>query len=123
MTDGDTPAARQDTSGDRTLAVINYILILLGVPSSGILLLIALILAYIRLDQSQGWLRTHFIYQIRTIWGGLLFVVVGWATIWILGLGLLVWLFGAVWVLVRGAVGLVRLVDGREHPDPRAFLF
>ena len=109
--------------GDRVLGVVNYVLILIGIPTSGILMLVALIFAYIRLDQTHGWVRTHFIYQIRTIWGGLAFAVVGWLTVWILGLGLLIWAVGAVWVLVRGAVGLIRLVDGRGHPDPRAFLF
>lgn len=111
------------TDGDRVLAIVNYVLILIGVPSSGLAMIVALIFAYIRLDQSSGWIRSHFIYQIRTIWGGLAFAIAGWLTIWLLGLGALIWLVGAVWVIVRGAVGLIRLVDGRGHTDPRAFLF
>lgn len=123
MADTEPKPITPPTEGDRVLAVVNYVLILIGIPTSGVLMLVALIFAYIRLDQSTGWIRTHFIYQIRTIWGGLAFAVAGWLTIWILGLGILVWAVGAVWVLVRGAVGLIRLVDGRGHADPRAFLF
>jgi len=123
MADSEPKDITPANDGDRVLAVVNYVLILIGIPSSALTMLVALIFAYIRLDQTRGGVRTHFIYQIRTIWGGLAFAVVGWLTVWILGLGVLIWAIGAVWVLVRGAVGLIRLVDGRGHPDPRAFLF
>lgn len=123
MADTEPKPITPPAEGDRVLGVVNYVLILIGIPTSGVLMLVALIFAYVRLDQSTGWIRTHFIYQIRTIWGGLAFAVAGWLTIWIFGLGALIWAVGAVWVLVRGAVGLIRLVDGRGHADPRAFLF
>ncbi len=117
------PAPSGPTSdGDRVLAIVNYVLFLVG-PANGLTMIIAAVLAYIRKPEAEPWLQTHFIFQINTLWIGFLIFLAGLLTVWILGLGLLVWLFGTIWVVVRAAVGLVRLIDGRPHPDPRAFLF
>lgn len=66
----------RDESGDRILAIVNYVLCFLAF-SNGITLLIAAILAYVRRDQAQPWLKSHFDYQIRTFWYGLVIFVVG----------------------------------------------
>jgi len=110
----------RDESGDRILAVVNYVLCFLAI-SNGLTLLIAAILAYVRKDQAQPWLQSHFRYQIATFWYGLAIFIVGFLTIWFLGLGLLIWLGGGVWLVIRSAVGLIRLVDGRPHADPNGF--
>ncbi len=110
----------RDESGDRVLAIVNYVLCLLAI-ASGLTLLIAAILAYVRKDQAQPWLKTHFQYQIATFWYGLAIAIIGFLTIWLLGLGLLIWLAGSIWLVVRAAVGLIRLVDGRAQPDPYGF--
>ncbi len=110
----------RDESGDRILAIVNYVLCFLAF-SNGITLLIAAILAYVRRDQAQPWLKSHFDYQIRTFWYGLVIFVVGFLTIWIFGLGALVWLLGGIWLVIRAAVGLIRVVDGRPQSDPNGF--
>ncbi|MCP2670741.1 hypothetical protein NHF40_07370 [Maricaulaceae bacterium EIL42A08] len=110
----------RDESGDRILAIVNYVLCFLAF-SNGITLLIAAILAYVRRDQAQPWLKSHFDYQIRTFWYGLVIFVVGFLTIWIFGLGALVWLLGGIWLVIRAAVGLIRVVDGRPQIDPNGF--
>lgn len=110
----------RDESGDRILAIVNYVLCFLAF-SNGITLLIAAILAYVRRDQAQPWLKSHFDYQIRTFWYGLVIFVVGFLTIWIFGLGVLVWLLGGIWLVIRAAVGLIRVVDGRPQIDPNGF--
>ncbi|MCC5996469.1 MAG: DUF4870 domain-containing protein [Oceanicaulis sp.] len=114
------PVPRPDPSGDRTLALVNYVLLLLAL-SNGLTALIALVIAFIRRDTAPGWVRNHYDFQIRTVIYGLIILVVGFATLWLLGLGLLIWLLGAVWLVVRTVVGLMRLVDGRTHPDPGAY--
>ena len=110
----------RDESGDRILAIVNYVLCFLAF-SNGITLLIAAILAYVRRDQAQPWLKSHFDYQIRTFWYGLVIFVVGFLTIWIFGLGALVWLLGGIWLVIRADVGLIRVVDGRPQTDPNGF--
>lgn len=120
----DAPSTRQShdaTDGDRILAVVNYILFLVG-PANGITMIIGAILAYVRRPSAAPWLQSHFTYQIYTLWIGFAIFLVGIATVWLL-IGFLILALGTVWVVVRAAVGLVRLVDGRPHPDPRALLF
>jgi uncharacterized membrane protein len=97
----------RDESGDRILAVVNYVLCFLAI-ANGLTLLIAAILAYVRKDQAQPWLQSHFRYQIATFWYGLAIFILGFLTVWFLGLGLLIWLGGR------------RLADraGGRGPDP-----
>lgn len=114
------PDARPDPHGDRTLALVNYVLLLFAL-SNGITALIALVIAFMRREQASDWLRNHYEFQIRTVIYGIIIAIVGLATIWLLGLGLLIWLLGAVWLVVRTVVGLMRLVDGRTHPDPAGY--
>lgn len=116
------PQSPRDQSGDRILAIVNYVLAFVAI-SNGLTLLIAAVLAYIRRDQAEPWLKTHFEFQIASFWYGLIFFLVGFFTLWLLGLGLLVWLFGGIWLVVRSAVGLIRLIDGRAHDNPWGFLF
>ncbi|HEX9818914.1 MAG TPA: hypothetical protein VGD07_04790 [Methylomirabilota bacterium] len=81
--------------------------------------LIAVILNYVKRSEARGtWLESHFRWQIRTFWFGLL-----WVTLCLLfvvatlGIGLLVaWLPLAVvglWFIYRIVRGWLRLIDRR----------
>jgi uncharacterized membrane protein len=81
--------------------------------------IIAVILNYVKRGEARGtWLASHFRWQIRTFWFGLL-----WVTLCILfvvatlGIGLLIaWLpLGVVglWFIYRVARGWLRLIDRR----------
>ena len=85
---------------------------LIGWPS-----IIAVILNYVKRGEVRGsWLETHFRWQIRTFWFGLL-----WASLCILlviatlGVGILiVWIplgLVAIWFVYRVARGWIRLND------------
>ena len=82
--------------------------------------IIAVILNYVkRADVRGSWLESHFLWQIRTFWYGLLWVVLcGLLVVLTLGLGLLVvWLPLAVvtiWFVYRIARGWMRL--GARQP-------
>lgn len=117
---GAAGASPRDQSGDRILAIVNYVLCFLAL-SNGVTLLIAAILGYVRRDQAEPWLKSHFDFQIATFWYGLIFLIAGFLTLWI-GIGFLIWLVGAIWLVVRAAVGLIRLIDGRAHSNPNGFL-
>jgi uncharacterized membrane protein len=79
--------------------------------------IIAVILNYARRREARGtWLDSHFRWQIRTFWFGLLWVVVcGLFVVLTFGLGLLVaWVPLAVvgaWFIYRIARGWLRLLD------------
>lgn len=81
--------------------------------------IIAVILNYIKRSEARGtWLESHFRWQIRTFWFGLLWIVLcGTFIIATLGIGLLlVWLpIGLVglWFVYRIVRGWVTLADSR----------
>jgi len=87
---------------------------LIGWPS-----LIAVILNYVKRSAAHGtWLESHFLWQIRTFWYGLLWVAL--CVIFVvatLGIGLLIaWIpLGVVglWFIYRVARGWLRLIDRR----------
>jgi uncharacterized membrane protein len=81
--------------------------------------LIAVILNYIKRDEVRGtWLESHFRWQIRTFWYGLLWVALcGVFIVATLGIGILIaWIPLAVvslWFVYRIARGWLALVDRR----------
>ena len=81
--------------------------------------IIAVILNYLKRGDARGsWLDSHFRWQIRTFWFGLLWVVVcGALVILTLGVGLLVvWLplaFVTIWFIYRIVRGWARLAARR----------
>jgi uncharacterized membrane protein len=84
--------------------------------------IIAVILNYVRRSETRGtWLESHFRWQIRTFWFGLLWVVV--CVLFVLvtaGIGLIiVWLpvaFVSVWFVYRIVRGWVALGNRRAMP-------
>ena len=81
--------------------------------------IIAVILNYIKRSEARGtWLESHFRWQIRTFWFGLLWISLCVAfTIATLGIGLLfMWLpiaLVGLWFVYRIVRGWVTLSDGR----------
>ena len=87
---------------------------LFGWPS-----IIAVIMNYIKRGDARGtWLESHFTWQLRTFWYGLIWVGLCWLfVIMTLGIGLLVaWIplgIAAVWFIYRIARGWLALREGK----------
>ena len=81
--------------------------------------IIAVILNYVKRSEVRGtWLETHFRWQIRTFWFGLLWVMLcGLCIVVTLGIGLLIaWLplmVVGLWIVYRIVRGWLRLMDHR----------
>jgi len=81
--------------------------------------IIAVILNYVKRSEARGtWLESHFRWQIRTFWFGLLWIVLcGLFIVGTLGIGILIaWLpIGVVglWFIYRIVRGWMALSDGR----------
>jgi uncharacterized membrane protein len=81
--------------------------------------IIAVIMNYIRRDGARGsWIESHFRWQIRTFWFGLLWISLCLAFILVtLGIGIIIaWLpmaLVSVWFIYRIARGWMALRDGR----------
>jgi uncharacterized membrane protein len=101
------------------IARIVYALYLAGLVI-GVTAIIGLVMAYIYEDGAPPWVETHYRYQIRTFWLGILFIVVG-VLLCFLFVGYLILLFWLVWVVVRCVKGLKLLSEGRAQPNPSSW--
>ncbi|MDZ7810970.1 MAG: hypothetical protein U5L11_14020 [Arhodomonas sp.] len=98
-----------------------YILYLVALVV-GITGLVGVVMAYIYRDGASEWLRSHYTWQIRTFWIGLGLSVVGLITSVIL-IGWLIWLFTAVWLIIRCVKGMQWLERRQPVPDVENWLF
>ena len=95
-----------------------YALILFAVPTLGVSALIALVAVTGRPGPEQALSRSHFVFQQRTLWISAIAAVLGVVLIAV-NLGVFVLFIMAVWVVVRGAFGLLALARGRAIANPR----
>lgn len=76
--------------------------------------LIAVIINYVKIDDVRGtWLESHFRWQIRTFWWGLVWVAVG-SVLTIILVGWAILAAVAVWGIYRIAKGWLNLSEGKE---------
>lgn len=108
-------------TSQQQLAKIVYILYLVGVVF-GITGLIGAVMAYIYKSDAPEWLYSHYQFQIRTFWIGLLYLVVG-SILLVVLVGWLVYLFWVVWLIIRCVKGLQILDKKEPHPNPTSWLF
>jgi len=74
---------------------------------------IAVILNYIKRDDARGtWLESHFRWQVRTFWFGLLWFVLGGLTFFIV-IGWFILFAAALWLIYRILKGWLNLNDGK----------
>ena len=111
------PAARTDST-----AKIVYILYLVSLVT-GVTALIGVIMAYVNVGEAPEPLRTHYRFQIRTFWMSLLYGLVGGLLFLVAGLGVLVWLFEGVWLVVRCVKGLKYLDRGEPYANATTWLW
>ena len=69
------------------------------------------IINYLKLEDTTGtWLESHFRWQIRTFWFGLLWMVVGIVGLFIF-IGYFILIADAIWILYRIIKGALNLND------------
>lgn len=99
----------------RQLTMVTYILYAVS-PFVGITAIVAVVINYLKRDDARGTLyESHFTWQIRTFWWGLLWTVVGGITVWI-GVGFLILAANAVWLIYRVVRGFLNWNDGKPMP-------
>lgn len=98
-----------------------YALILFAVPTLGVSALIALLAVTGRPAPTGDVAASHFVFQQRTLWAGAVVALAG-AILIVVGLGVFVLFALAVWLIVRGAAGVLKLKASRAMPNPRGWL-
>ena len=106
-------------------ARIVYILYLVGIIFF-ITSIIGVVIAYIYGGDAPRWLKSHYRFQIRTFWIGVLYALIGIILILpIFGVVnfLIFGLLWAVWIIIRCVKG-IRSLDQKEiHPNPTGWMF
>ena len=97
-----------------------YILYLVGIVA-WIVPIVAVVLAYIYRKDCTGWLESHNTYQIRTFWIGLLYGFIS-VILMFVGVGFLLIIVVAIWMLVRCIRGLQWASRREPVPNPQTWL-
>ena len=96
----------------KTVATVVYALQAAGF-FLGITWIAAVIVDYVKKDDAAGtWLESHYRWQIRTFWFGLLWGVLGGILALVL-VGFIVLAADAVWIIYRIVKGWLRLSESR----------
>jgi uncharacterized membrane protein len=105
----------------RQLALIVYILYFVAYIT-GITALIGVIIAHVQAGSADPITDSHYRFQIRTFWVGVLYLVIGTLLLVVLvGIAIYFWWF--IWSLVRNVKGVLALNENRPIANPTSWLF
>lgn len=108
-----TPVADEVIQKTKNVALVVYVLYALSFLY-GVTAIAGVVIAYIKRDDVRGtWLESHFAWQIRTFWWGLVWTVVG-VVLALVAVGFLILFAVWIWAIYRVVKGWLRLNDGRE---------
>jgi uncharacterized membrane protein len=93
-------------------------------PFTGLIGIAGVIVCYVKRSDAVGtWMASHFTWLIRTFWWSLLWAIIGWLFVLILGWILIgfvfagvVWFVAGVWVIYRVIRGYLNFKDSRAIP-------
>jgi len=115
------PAIARYDPGEAETGKIVYILYLVSLIV-GVTGIIGVIIAYVNHADAPEWVKTHYRFQIRTFWIGLLYALLSLVTA-IIVVGLFFGLFTLVWWIVRCIKGLKLLAQGAPYDRPATWLW
>jgi uncharacterized membrane protein len=111
---GHNPA---EGSTANTIYILYLASLLAGVTS-----LIGVVMAYVYQDAAPAWVRSHYRYQIRTFWIGLLYGLIGGVSVFIV-IGAFILLFTVIWFIVRSVKGMQRVSAGQPMENETTWLW
>ncbi|MNX51570.1 hypothetical protein D3C86_822320 [compost metagenome] len=115
-------AASPDQAGDLTSLYVGYALILFAVPTFGVAAAIGLLRMWRKPAPAEPVARSHFIFQQRTLTAAVA-AIVGGVVLILINVGVFVLFAMAVWTIVRGALGLKDLLEGRAIRHPHRLFY
>lgn len=116
----DSKAVTTTSSSEGTAKIVYFLY--LATIVFGITNIIGVIMAYINKNDAPEWLQTHYQFQIRTFWIGLLYGLIGLAlTVVVIGFAILI--FWVIWLIIRCVKGLKALDAKQPYPNPTSWMF
>ena len=107
------PKSPEEMAGLKNVTLMVYLLQALSFLW-GVTAIVGVIVNYVKRDDVRGTVyESHFDWQIRTFWWGLLWGVVGVLLIIVFGLGLLVMFVAWIWAIYRVVKGWLKLSEGK----------
>lgn len=83
----------------------------------GLSWIVAVVINYVKRDEAAGtWLESHFRWQIRTFWFGLLGFALGGILMLVL-IGWIIWIATGVWLIYRIVKGWIALYENQPLPS------
>ena len=121
VVDAGSGKTSEELASLKTITTVVYALQALSF-AFGVTALVGLIINYVKRDDVAGTIyESHFNWQIRTFWWGLLWGVLGSILIFAFGLGLVVLFVAWIWAIYRVVKGWLKLNDGKPvMPSPIA---
>jgi uncharacterized membrane protein len=106
------PLTEEQLKSLKTLTVVNY-----GLYAAALVFpvtaIVAIVINYVKKDDAAGtWLESHFRWQIRTFWFGLLWAVLGFIT-YVIIIGWVILIVDCIWIIYRVVKGWLNLNDNK----------
>lgn len=110
------PPERSSDDALRTLTLVVYTLQALGFFTGGLTMVAGVMVNYIKMEDAEGSLyHSHFRWQVRTFWWGLLWLAIGLpACLIVIGYAILA--ADAFWIIYRIIKGFIYWNDKRPMP-------
>jgi uncharacterized membrane protein len=115
------PLAGRHDPAEADNANLVYILYLVSLLV-GITSIVGVIMAYVNRAEAPEWVQTHYTFQIRTFWIGLLYGLIGLVTVIII-VGIFWLMFVLIWWIVRCAKGMQQLSRGAPYENPASWMW
>jgi uncharacterized membrane protein len=121
MTQIEPGQGQQPIVSNTSMALIVYILYFIAY-FVGITAIAGVIIAHVQKGGGNAMLDSHYDFQIRTFWIGILYLVIGTILAWVLiGFVILAWWF--LWSLIRNIKGILALNENRPIAQPTSWMF
>ena len=121
MSETQPPIIQPAAGGEFDAAKLVYILYFISL-AVGITAIAGVIVAYLKRGDASAAAASHYTFQIRTFWIGLLFAFVSILTM-IIAIGWLLGLATVVWFLIRSIKGFMLTLDSKPVSDPETWLW
>lgn len=103
----------EQLAGLKQITLVVYVLQALGYLTGGLTAIAAIIINYVKKPDVAGTLyESHFEWQIRTFWWGLVWGVVGFVLMFV-AVGFFVWFAAWIWMIYRVVKGWLRLTENQ----------